>query len=99
MSAPLPTPSPSPELPSQRALARATLIALAVAGTLLLTVVLPAEFGIDPTGAGRVLGLTQMGEIKVRLAREAAEDAAADAAALDSAEAESASSPGGAPQR
>lgn len=83
----VPTPS-SPALPSARALARSTVIALAVAGTLLLTVVLPAEYGIDPTGAGRVLGLTQMGEIKVRLAREAAEDAAADAAALDAAEAE-----------
>ena len=91
MSAPLPTQSPTPELPSQRALARATLMAAAVAGVLLLTVVLPAEYGIDPTGAGRVLGLTQMGEIKVRLAREAAEDAAADAAALDSAEADAAS--------
>ncbi len=97
MSDPVPTSSPSTalpstelpstELPSARALLRSTLIALAVAGTLLLTVVLPAEYGIDPTGAGRVLGLTQMGEIKVRLAREAAEDAAADAAALDSAEA------------
>jgi len=54
---------------------------------LLLTTVLPAEYGIDPTGAGRVLGLTQMGEIKVRLAREAAADATADAAAIDEAEA------------
>jgi hypothetical protein len=26
--------------------------------------VLPAEYGIDPTGIGRVLGLTQMGEMK-----------------------------------
>jgi len=80
----------SGELPSARALLRSTLIALAVAGALLLTVVLPAEYGIDPTGVGRVLGLTQMGEIKVRLAREAAEDAAADAAALEAAEAEAA---------
>lgn len=88
MSAPVPTSPSSSELPSARALFRSTLIALAVAGTLLLTVVLPAEYGIDPTGAGRVLGLTQMGEIKVRLAREAAQDAAADAAALEAAEAE-----------
>jgi hypothetical protein len=74
-------------------------MAAAVAGVLLLTVVLPAEYGIDPTGAGRVLGLTQMGEIKVRLAREAAEDAAADAAALDSAEADAASTPDPSAQR
>ena len=90
MSAPIPTSPSSSELPSARALLRSTLVALAAAGTLLLTVVLPAEYGIDPTGAGRVLGLTQMGEIKVRLAREAAEDAAADAAALDAAETEAA---------
>ena len=82
-----PPASPQGELPSSRSLMRSTLIALGIAVLLLTTVVLPAEYGIDPTGAGRVLGLTQMGEIKVRLAREAAEDAAADAAALDSAEA------------
>ncbi|ODT04488.1 MAG: hypothetical protein ABS52_04320 [Gemmatimonadetes bacterium SCN 70-22] len=70
-----------------------------MAGALLLTAVLPAEYGIDPTGAGRVLGLTQMGEIKVRLAREAAEDAAADAAALDAAEAEATGVPDSVPQQ
>jgi hypothetical protein len=75
----------NPQLPpvapsSPRQLLRSVLIALAVALLLLFTVVLPAEYGIDPTGAGRVLGLTRMGEIKVRLAREAAADAAADAA-------------------
>ncbi len=78
MSAPTPAPLPSP---SPRAPLRSTLVALAVAGLLLVTIVLPAEYGIDPTGAGRVLGLTRMGEIKTRLAREAAADAAADAAA------------------
>ena len=36
--------------------------------------VLPAEYGIDPTGVGRVLGLTQMGEIKEELADEAERD-------------------------
>jgi len=84
MTAPPPTPG---DLPSTRALVRSTLIALAIAAAVLLTVVLPAEYGIDPTRIGRVLGLTQMGEIKVRLAREAAEDAAADAAAIEAAEA------------
>ncbi len=66
---------------SLRKLVRSTLIALVVAVALLVTVVLPAEYGIDPTGVGRVLGLTRMGEIKTRLAKEAAADAAADAAA------------------
>lgn len=64
-----------------RKLIRSTLIALAVAVLLLVTVVLPAEYGIDPTGIGRMIGLTQMGEIKTRLAKEAAADAAADARA------------------
>jgi hypothetical protein len=70
------------ELPSSRTLLRSTLIALAVAAALLVTVVLPAEYAIDPTGVGRVLGLTQMGEIKMSLAREAAAAAAAEAALL-----------------
>jgi hypothetical protein len=67
--------------PDSKRLLRSTLIAAVVAGILLVTVVLPAEYGIDPTRIGRVLGLTQMGEIKVRLAREAAADQAADDAA------------------
>lgn len=62
------------ELPSSRKLLRSTLIAIVVAGALLVTVVLPAEYAIDPTGIGRALGLTQMGEIKTQLAREAAAD-------------------------
>jgi len=72
--------SPPGELPSARQLLRATLLALVAAGAMLLTIVLPAEYAIDPTGAGRVLGLTQMGEIKMQLAAEAARDAERDAA-------------------
>lgn len=63
------------ELPSSRQLIRSTLIALVVAGGLLATTVLPSEYGVDPTGIGRVLGLTQMGEIKASLAKEAAQQA------------------------
>jgi hypothetical protein len=44
-------------------------------------VVLPSEYGIDPTGAGRALGLTEMGEIKTQLAEEAEADRAKDQAA------------------
>jgi hypothetical protein len=65
---------------------RSTLVAAAIAIALLITVVLPAEYGIDPTRVGRLLGLTQMGEIKVRLAREAAADQAADDAAAEAEE-------------
>lgn len=74
----------SPQLtepPSARKLLRSTLIAFAVAFAILGVAVLPAEYGVDPTGVGRILGLTQMGEIKTRLAKEAAADAAADAQA------------------
>lgn len=69
------------DLPSSRQLLRSTLIALAAAIAILLTVVLPSEYAIDPTGIGRMLGLTEMGEIKAQLAKETAADAATDAAA------------------
>ena len=67
------------ELPSSKQLLRSTVIAIIVAAVLLVTVVLPSEYGIDPTRIGRVLGLTQMGEIKMALAAEAERDRAAGA--------------------
>lgn len=45
------------EVPSTRRLLKATAIAIAVAGVILVTTVLPAEYGIDPTGIGGRLGL------------------------------------------
>ena len=66
---------PAPEeLPSTAQLIRSTILALVAAIAILVTIVLPAEYAIDPTGAGRALGLTSMGEIRNELAREAAED-------------------------
>lgn len=65
------------ELPSSQQLLRSTVIALIAAIVLLVTVVMPSEYAIDPTGAGRMLGLTQMGEIKQQLAEEAAAETAA----------------------
>lgn len=59
------------ELPTTPQLLRSTAIAIATAAVLLVTVVLPSEYGVDPTGVGRVLGLTEMGEIKQQLASEA----------------------------
>lgn len=47
---------------SRRELARGVAIALAIAAVLLTFVVLPAEYGIDPTGAGKLLGLTALSE-------------------------------------
>lgn len=52
------------ELPSTAKLLRSTGIALLVALLLLVTAVMPAEYGLDPTGIGRLLGLQAMGEIK-----------------------------------
>lgn len=76
------SPQPSPnELPSPARLRRATLIAIGVAVFLLVTIVMPAEYGKDLTGVGRLLGLTEMGEIKQQLAREAAAAEAAERAA------------------
>lgn len=75
-----PLPSAS-ELPSSRQLVRSTVIALAVAMGLLVTVVMPSEYAVDPTGLGRAMGLTQMGEIKITLAAEALADEAASKAA------------------
>lgn len=72
---------PQSDLPTSSQLQRSTIIALIAAIVILVTVVLPAEYGIDPTRVGRVLGLTEMGEIKAQLAEEAASDAAAGASA------------------
>lgn len=74
---------PISEQPSASRLLRSTVIALLGAIVILIVAVLPAEYGVDPTGLGKVLGLTEMGEIKISLAREAAADAAADAAEAD----------------
>ena len=60
------------DLPTNGQLLRATAIAAVAAGAILVTVVLPSEYGIDPTGIGRVGGFTQMGEIKQQLALEGA---------------------------
>jgi len=54
-----PTPSGVPVAPKKELL-RGTLIAALLAGVLLAVAVLPAEYGIDPTGAGKALGLTTL---------------------------------------
>ena len=42
--------------------------ALLVAGLILVIAVLPAEFGVDPLGIGRKLGLTAMYDVQTSLA-------------------------------
>lgn len=64
------------ELPSSKQLIKSTILAAIAAIVILFTVVLPAEYGIDPTGVGKLLRLTEMGQVKQQLAEEAAADAA-----------------------
>ena len=66
------------EVPSTAKLIKSTILAAVTAGVLLVTVVMPAEYGLDPTGVGNAIGLKRMGEIKVSLAEEAEEDAVMD---------------------
>lgn len=51
---------PTAATPTLSQLARTSAIALLVAFTLLVTIVLPAEYAIDPLGTGRWLGLTEI---------------------------------------
>jgi hypothetical protein len=48
--------------PTRKAIAKATLIAAAVAAILLFAAVLPAEYGFDPLRTGAALGLTELSE-------------------------------------
>jgi hypothetical protein len=62
------------ELPSTAKLIKSTILSLIAAAAILVTIVLPAEYAVDPTGIGRMLKLTEMGEIRVQLAAEAEAD-------------------------
>ena len=48
------------QAPSKQKIAKATIAALLVAGVILITAVLPAEYGIDPLGTGAALGLMDL---------------------------------------
>jgi len=48
------------QAPSMAKIARATFLAALVAAVLLVVAVLPAEYGIDPIGTGKALGLTDL---------------------------------------
>ena len=62
------------ELPTTSQLVKSTIIAFVAAVAVLVIIVMPAEYGIDPTGIGRSIGLTEMGEIKKQLSEEAEAD-------------------------
>ena len=76
---------PAPTVPAQAEpissaqLVRATLLAALAAGALLVTVVLPAEYGIDPTGLGQRLGLYRAPEPTAEPLPSSAGDASAGA--------------------
>src|SRR5688572_25716162 len=48
------------QAPTVRALAIASIIALLVAAILLVTIIFPAEYGIDSLGTGEALGLSAL---------------------------------------
>lgn len=50
----------TPLPPSMPTLVKTTAISLVIAGILLVTIVLPAEYNLDPLGTGRLLGLTEI---------------------------------------
>lgn len=62
----------TPPPPSGATLAKATLLAIVIAALVLVTVVLPAEYGIDPLGTGRALGLDDLYAAKAEVAAESA---------------------------
>jgi hypothetical protein len=53
------------EAPSMAKLVTATAIALLIAAVILTLIVLPAEYGIDPLGTGKALGLTDLARASV----------------------------------
>jgi hypothetical protein len=64
---------------------KATMIAALAAAAILVAVVLPAEYGIDWTGIGSLMGLTAMGRDKVVAAKAAQTEAAAPASSAKTA--------------
>ncbi|WP_346837412.1 hypothetical protein [Microbulbifer sp. SAOS-129_SWC] len=56
-------------VPPAKTLLKATVAAAALAVVTLTTIILPAEYNIDPTGIGGALGLTQLNTEEVAAAR------------------------------
>ena len=58
------------DLPSSAQLFKSTIIAIIMIVILFVMVILAAEYGTDPTGVGKLLGLKEMGDIKMSLLEE-----------------------------
>ena len=56
--------TPTTDSPSAKTLALATGCALLVAALVVVGAVLPAEYGLDPLGTGRVLGLLALSQVQ-----------------------------------
>jgi len=57
----------APTEPSRGKIIKASIIALLAALVILVTLVLPAEYGVDPLGTGKALGLTAIADPQVGL--------------------------------
>lgn len=62
--------------PPIKRLLKATAIAIITASLLLITIVLPAEYSIDPTGIGAKLGLNKLGDAATTAALAVSKEAA-----------------------
>lgn len=72
-----------PEIHSNAQLLKAALVAAAIAAVVLVTTILPAEFGIDPTGLGSRMGLTVLNPDAAPAASDAPAPVVAAEPALD----------------
>ena len=61
---------PKNTLPSYSQLIKSTIFATGITIILFLCVIIPAEYGKDPTGIGELIGIKKMGEIKMNLKME-----------------------------
>ena len=59
--------NPAPVIVARERIAFAAGAALLIAGLILVIAVLPAEYGVDPLGIGRRLGLTAMSDVAKRV--------------------------------
>ena len=71
------------EQPKKSKIGLAVVVALVVAGVVLVTAILPAEYNIDPLGTGKALGLTELAEAEEAPATAAAAPPAAGQAPVN----------------
>ncbi|OAI06125.1 hypothetical protein A1353_10340 [Methylomonas methanica] len=79
----------NPPVQSLKALTIASLSATLLAGIVLVTAVLPAEYGIDPTGFGEMIGLTSLSSTSKTAVQGAAAACAEPPVAVSAAQAAS----------